>query len=69
LAAVPTANGPTPGNANALNYYADVLPAVLDTINKGGANITGLGIGNEQGGSNTSWWENIKETVRNLDPT
>lgn len=69
LAAVPTANGPTPGTANALEDYANVFPAVMDTMNKGGANITGLGIGNEQGGSNTSWWENIKETVRNLDPS
>ena len=69
LAAVPTATGPSTESANALADYADVFPAVMDTMQKGGANITGMGMGNEDGGSNTSWWQTVKSAVKNLDPT
>ncbi|MCL4419579.1 DotA/TraY family protein, partial [Patescibacteria group bacterium] len=67
IAAVPTATGPSPESASVLEYYAAKLPGVLATMQKGGANVTGLGIGNEQGGTNT--WDNVKAAIRNLDPT
>lgn len=69
LAAVPTAIGPQTESASVLEYYADAVPAVVETINKGGANLAGMGMGNEDGGSNTSWWGTIKSAVKNLDPT
>lgn len=69
IAAVPTATGPTPSSANALEDYANVFPALAETIQKGGANLTGLGMGNEDGGTNTSWWNTVKSAVKNLDPT
>lgn len=69
LAAVPTATGPTPSNANAMNDYGEVFPALLQTLQKGGANITGMGMGNEDGGTKAGWWDTVKSAVINLDPT
>jgi len=69
IAAVPTAVGPSTESASTMEYYADAVPAIVETINKGGANLAGMGIGNEDGGSNTSWWNTIKSAVKNLDPT
>ena len=69
LAAVPTAVGPQTESASLLEYYADAVPVVVQTINKGGANLAGMGMGNEDGGSNTSWWNTVKSAVKNLDPT
>ena len=68
LAAVPTAQGPQTESANAMEDYANVFPAIVETMQKGGANLTGLGMGNEDGGTNTSWWQTIKSAIKNLDP-
>lgn len=69
LAAIPTATGPSPDDTGTLEAYAGVFPAVMETFQKGGANITGVGMGNEPGGSNTGWWATIKSAVINIDPT
>ncbi len=69
LAAVPTAVGPGVDTSNVLDYYADAVPGVIDTMSKGGANIVGFGMGNEDGGSNIGWINNFKKAFTNLDPT
>jgi len=69
LAAIPVAQGPSTESASSLEYYADALPAIMSTFDKGGANMIGMGMGNEDGGSNTSWWQTIKSSIKNLDVT
>lgn len=49
--------------------FAQVYPAMLDTLVKTRGGVANFGVGNEQGGSNTGWWDAVKDSVAGgLDP-
>ncbi|MEL4177738.1 DotA/TraY family protein [Roseateles sp. PN1] len=49
--------------------FAQVYPAMMDSLIKTKGGVANFGVGNEQGGSNTGWWDAVKDSVAGgLDP-
>ena len=73
IAAIPVANGPSQEFHHIMEDYAKTLPAVIKTMNAGDANISGLAMGNEEGGSNVgtkrSWWDSVTTAISSINPT
>lgn len=67
---VPTASGAkTKGTFAFGDQFAEVFPAMTQTLVKTRGGVANFGVGNEQGGSNTGWWDAVKDSVAGgLDP-
>lgn len=71
MANVPTASGAkTTGGGTFGDAYAQVYPALMETLKATKGGVANFGVGNEQGGSNTGWWDAVKDSVsESLNPT
>ena len=70
------ANGPTASGAKTTgggtfgDAYAQVYPAMMDTLKATKGGVANFGVGNEQGGSNTGWWDAVKDSAsEGFNPT
>lgn len=67
---VPTSSGAkTKGTGAFGDQFAEVFPAMSQTLVNTRGGVANFGVGNEQGGSNTGWWDAVKDSIAGgLDP-